>query len=458
MFMTLDDVPKDILLRDYFMLPPSHRSPCPERSALISKIVMKIMECLVFIAEVRFMEDFPYMWEHQARDNQWEPEGAWHTWLIMAGRGFGKTRTGAETVRRWVHEGRAKRIALVGQTVKEVMSVMVQGDSGILAVHPESERPTLNRQRGCLEWPNGAIATFYGADYYDKLRGPQFDGAWVDELAKFRDPQAAWDQLMFCLRLGEDPRVVVTTTPRPVPLLRRLMDAPTTVVTRGSTLENAKNLAPSFVGHIMATYENTRLGVQEIYGELICDVEGALWKQDRIVYAQGPLPPLTRIVVGVDPALTGRDTSDETGIVVVGLGSDGRLYVLEDGSLRGSPTEWAAQVVKLYHAWKADRIVAEVNAGGDLVEQVIRTVDEMVSFRPVRATRGKVTRAEPVAALYEQGRVLHAHPFLTLEKQMCTFVAQPGAKSPDRMDALVWALTDLQAQAATRTLPRIWSI
>lgn len=226
----------------------------------------------------------PHNWEKRARVTQREPKGRWHVWLIMAGRGFGKTRTGAETIRKWVAQGTAKRIALVGQTMKEVESVMVRGESGLMGVHPMDERPRLNNTLNQLEWPNGAIATFYGADAYDKLRGPQFDAAWVDELAKFRYPQEAWDQLMFSLRLGKTPRVIVTTTPRPSKFLEALSKKKTCAVTRGSTLENKKNLSKLFLRHILDLYKNTRLGSQEIYGELLKEVEGALWMREMIRY------------------------------------------------------------------------------------------------------------------------------------------------------------------------------
>lgn len=388
-----------------------------------------------------------YAWEFWARPTQLEPRGDWSTWLISAGRGFGKTRTGAEWVRRRARNPRA-RIALVGATASDVRDVMVEGESGILAISPPWERPVYEPSKRRITWPNGALATTYSADEPDRLRGPQHTDAWADETAAWRYAEA-WDQLQFGLRLGGNPRAVVTTTPRPTDLIRTLLADPSTVVTRGSTFANRANLAPQFLARILAKYRGTRLGRQELYAELLDDTPGALWnytqiEELRVKHHAG----LKRIVVAIDPSTTSDAESAECGIVAAGLGEDDHGYVLEDVSGVLSPDAWARRAVGAYERLEADRIVAEVNNGGDLVETVIRTVDKNVSYSAVHASRGKHTRAEPVAALYEQKKVHHVGGFAKLEDQMCTWDAVSGQKSPDRMDALVWALTELMIGGA----------
>ena len=383
-----------------------------------------------------------YLWRVWARPKQLTPPGDWLVWLILAGRGFGKSRTGAEWVRENVTAGKAARIALVADTAADAREVMVEGESGILATSPPWFRPTYEPSKRRLTWPNGAIATTYSAEEPDQLRGPQHDLAWADELAKWRYPDA-WDQLRFGLRLGRDPRVIVTTTPRPTPIIRSLISEATTHVTRGATHENRANLAPAFLATVVARYEGTRLGRQELYAEILDDVPGALWKRDTIDSARvREAPALRRIVVAIDPAVTSGEASDETGIVVVGVSHDGHGYVLDDASGRHTPNEWARIAVAKLDAWRADRIVAEVNNGGDLVETNIRTVRRNAPFTAVRASRGKATRAEPVAALYEQGKVHHVGMLATLEDQLCSWEPS-AAKSPDRLDALVWGLSNL---------------
>lgn len=358
----------------------------------------------------------------------------------MAGRGYGKTRAGAEWVRRKVETGAARRIALVGATAADVRDVMVEGPSGILAVSPDP-KPRYESSKRRVTWPNGAIAMLFSADEPDRLRGPQHDLAWADEMAAWRRPEA-WDMLMLGLRLGQNPQCIVTTTPRPVPHIKALLRSPTTTVTRGSTYENLDNLAPAFREKIIAQYEGTRLGRQELYAEVLDDTPGALWQRSMLDAALvTSLPDLVRIVVGVDPAASDNEGAAETGIIVAGIGKDGHGYVLEDLTVRASPAGWAAQAVSAYHKYQADRIVAEVNQGGDMVTHTIRTVDDRAAVRTVRASKGKEVRAEPIAALYEQGRVHHLGMFGPLEDQLCGWV--PGDKSPDRLDALVWALTDL---------------
>jgi predicted phage terminase large subunit-like protein len=381
-------------------------------------------------------------WRYVGRPNQQPPAGAWRTWLLLAGRGFGKTRTGAEWVRAQVQAGRS-RIALVAPTAADARDVVVEGESGLLAVcRRAGQEPTYEPSKRRITWPSGAMATTYSADEPDRLRGPQHDAAWCDELAAWRYPEA-WDMLRFGLRLGDDPRTIVTTTPRPTALMRDLIGAPDTVTTRGSTYDNASNLSASFIAAIRARYEGTRLGRQELHAELLDDVPGALWTRALLddALARSSTPTLVRVIVAIDPAVTSSNDSDETGIIVAGVDDAGIGHVLEDLSGRLSPDAWARRAVDAYRRHRADRVVAEVNNGGDLVETVLRTLNQDVSYRAVRASRGKHARAEPVAALYEQGRVRHAAGLDRLEDQMATWV--PGHDSPDRLDALVWALTDL---------------
>jgi phage terminase large subunit-like protein len=365
-------------------------------------------------------------------------------WLLLAGRGFGKTRTGAEWIRAEVENGRRGRLALVAPTAADARDVMIEGESGLLAISPPWNRPRYEPSKRRLTWPSGAIATAYSAEEADRLRGPQHDGAWADELAAWTHPET-WDMLQFGLRLGDDPRAVVTTTPRPVRLVRELLEAKTTAVTHGSTYDNRANLPEVFFESIIRRYEGTRLGRQELNAELLEDNPLALWRRETMLEAHRMTqhPELVRVVVAVDPQVADTDAEDvaETGIVVVGLGDDGQGYVLADRSLRASPAGWGKEAVTAYHAHRADRLVAEVNNGGAMVKHVIETADKRVGYQEVHASRGKQTRAEPVAALYEQGRVHHVGTFPELEDQMCSWV--PGERSPDRMDALVWAITEL---------------
>ncbi|WP_101068935.1 DNA-packaging protein [Roseovarius salinarum] len=405
----------------------------------------------------------PYLFEFWAMDHQLPPGGDWRTWVVMGGRGAGKTRAGAEWVRtkiegaRPLDEGPCRRLALVGETVEQVREVMVFGESGIMACSPPDRRPEWQAMRKRLVWPNGATAQVFSAHEPEALRGPQFDGAWVDELAKWKKARATWDMLQFALRLGEDPRVCVTTTPRNVGVLREILQMDSTVVTSAPTEANRAHLADSFLQAVRTRYAGTRLGRQELEGELLEEAEGALWTTRALEDARVPVAPhMDRIVVAVDPPTTGKQGSDECGIVVVGASTEGppqdwRACVLADASVRAaSPAVWAETAVQAMEAWGADRLVAEVNQGGDMVAQVIRQIDPMVPVTPVHASRGKAARAEPVAALYEQGRVRHLRGLGTLEDQMCAMTARgyEGRGSPDRVDALVWALTALMIEPA----------
>ncbi len=413
----------------------------------------------------------PYLFEHWAHPHQVAPEGDWTTWVILGGRGAGKTRAGAEWVRSQVEgdvpeaPGAASRVALVAETYDQARDVMVFGDSGIYACCPPDRKPEWQATRRRLVWPNGAVAQCFSASDPEALRGPQFDCAWADELAKWKKRDEAWDMLQFALRLGDRPRQVVTTTPKNVVLLKNLLEAGDTVSTRAPTSANRAYLARDFVERMAAKYGNSRLGRQELDGELLEDVEGALWSHSVLDAGRvEKAPELTRIVVAVDPPVTAHKGSDECGIVVAGVVMDGppqnwKAYVLQDASLKtASPTEWASKAVAVYHAIGADRLVAEVNQGGDLVESVVRQVDPLVNYRKVTASKGKVVRAEPVAALYEQGRVHHVGMQAELEDQMCqmTLAGFVGKGSPDRADALVWALTDLMIEpAAAWRSPRV---
>lgn len=413
----------------------------------------QILAALADLADAEceaLLYDWAGLW---ARENQLPPAGSWFAWLLLAGRGFGKSRTGAEYIRDRVEHHGARRVALVGPTSADVRDVMVEGESGLLAVCPPWSRPVYEPSKRRLTWPNGAIATCYSADEPNRLRGPQHDAAWADELAAWRYADDAWDNLLLGLRLGNDPRVVVTTTPRPTKIIKGLMVDTGTVITRGSTYDNAANLAAPFLDKVRKKFEGTRLGRQELHAEILDDNPNALWQRaviDTLRVLQHP--DLERVVVAVDPAITANEDSDETGIVVEGRGVDGGGYVLEDASMKGSPDAWGRAAVTAYHKHKADLIVAEANQGGDMVRHVIATVDPKVKVKLVHASRGKVIRAEPVAALYEQGRYHHVGTFAQLEDQMCEW--QPGAPSPDRMDAHVWGATELFLEEVA-AVPRV---
>ncbi len=410
----------------------------------------------------------PWLFEVWALPHQWPPDGDWRAWVVLGGRGAGKTRAGAEWVRAMVEgstpesAGRARRVALVGETYDQALAVMVKGESGLLACSPPDRCPRWIAGERRLVWPNGAEARLYSAYDPEALRGPQFDAAWADELAKWPKAEETWDMLQFGLRLGDHPQVCVTTTPRNVGVLKDLLERESTVMTHAPTEANRAYLADSFLEEVRARYGGTALGRQELDGVLVEDMEGALWPRGALDGARvDAVPEGARITVAVDPPVTGHAGSDACGIVVVGVvqagpPKDWRAVVIEDCSVQGvSASAWAEAAVAAYHRHGAARMVAEVNQGGDLVLDAVRMVDPLVNLRSVRASRGKVARAEPVAALYEQGRVAHLGRFPALEEEMSRMAVTgyQGRGSPDRVDALVWALTDgmiLPARAVAR--------
>lgn len=413
-----------------------------------------------------------YDWRLWAREKQIAPDSLdsgrpWRTWLILAGRGFGKTRTVNEWVRQKIEDRSGRRGALIARTAADARDVMVEGESGLLNICPPSFRPVWIPSKRRLVWPNGGMVTTYSAEKPDMLRGPQHDFGACDELASWRYDDA-WSNFMFGLRLGKEPQVAVATTPRPTARLKKLMHNPTTLITRGTTYENASNLAEAFMAEIITEYEGTRLGRQELNAEILEDTPGALWTHERIEANRvTKIPDLKRIVIGVDPSASNNEGSAETGVIVAGVDNQRipHAYILADLSVKGSPDEWSTRVIQGFEEYECDRIVAEANNGGDMITAVITMTclslysQTLVSRRSVpvtkvHATRGKYTRAEPISALYEQSRVHHVGGLAELEDQMCNWV--PGEKSPDRMDALVWALTDLMVDGRKSARLHTW--
>lgn len=427
--------------------------PHAERMALLTRMT------------AREQHEFRHVWRIYARNAQVAPPGDWRTWLIMAGRGFGKTRAGSEWVRELAEARPQARIALIGATLAEARSVMVEGESGILAVCPPGRGPVFEPSLRRLTWPNGAEATLYSAAEPESLRGPQHGYAWCDEVAKWDNANAramrTWDNLQFGLRLGELPRCLATTTPRAVPLMRRLIAAQRgdTAITKGTTADNKTNLSARFIRDIHRSYGKSALGRQELSGELLEDIDGALWTRGLLEQCReaGTIsPPLRRTLVAVDPPVSGR--GDACGIVVAALGEDGIGRVLADCSLeKPSPERWARKVASVAQQWNADRVIAEANQGGDMVASVLLAADITLPLKLVHARLGKAARAEPVAALYEAGRVRHIGLFAKLEDQLCGLLSGGGyegpGRSPDRADALVWAVTELML--GKRAVPRV---
>jgi phage terminase large subunit-like protein len=415
-------------------------------------------------------DDLLHTWELWARPNQLEPDRVldngelWTTWLILAGRGFGKTRCGAETIIKWVKEGTCRHIALIAQDSADARDVMVEGESGIIACSPRDFMPKYEPSKRRLTWPNGAKATLFSAEDFDSLRGPQFDGAWCDELCKWRYAREAWDNLQFGLRLGEHPRQIVTTTPRPMKLLKEIILRSDTAITKGSTMENLANLAPPFRKAVIEKYEGTRIGRQELNAELLDDTPGALWNRSALdelritpVDSMTPvrLPDFVRVIVAVDPQKEAGEAAAETGIMVVGKTAEGKGYLLEDLSVNGTPEEWGRAAVRAYDDWAADKIVYEANQGGEMVASVLRNAakslkedkerqEDFIPLKAVHASRGKHVRAEPISQLYEQKKIHHVGFFPELEDQLCEYTPEGNmGYSPDRMDALVWGFTEL---------------
>lgn len=387
-------------------------------------------------------EELLYDWEVWARPKQLEPPGDWLTWLILTGRGWGKTRTGSEWVIGKAKKG-AKHIALIGQTKADVRDTMIElGPASIMKISHPRFMPEYEPSKRRLVWPNDCIGTIYSGDEPGQVRGPSHDFAWIDELAKFQYPDDIWSNLMFGLREGEDMRILVTTTPRPIKIIKNLVKDKNTIPIRGSTYENKDNLPKKYFDYVIAPYVGTRLGQQEIEGKILEDNPNALWTRKMIEDNRvNKHPTLIRIVIGVDPKVSDTEESAEAGIIAAGIDNNGHGYILSDDTTKGSPDHWGNAVVTSYYKNRADRMIGEVNQGGDMVEYVIRSVDKNVSYKSVRATKGKYIRAEPVSALYEQGKIHHVGNFPDLEDQLCEWV--PGEKSPDRMDAEVWAITEL---------------
>jgi phage terminase large subunit-like protein len=425
--------------------------PEPQRQELLGTLTTEELEAL------------HYTWRFWARPDQIQPDDDWSVWLILAGRGYGKTRTGSETTRERVYPPGStplmakgvQRIAIIGETAADARDVMVEGPSGLLTVHPPEFRPVYEPSKRRLTWPNGAVATTFNGTEPDQLRGPEYDWAWGDELAKMRYAQEVFDQLQFGLRRGDDPRQMWTTTPRAIPIIRDLVRQAErreggVIVTRGKTTDNLDNLAKKAVQKLLTRYAGTRLGRQELDAEILDDLPGALWRREDLDRhrVREISERMARIVVAIDPSVGDglNEDQDECGLLVCGVGEQsGKGYVLHDGSMRGSPMQWARRAVSLFDQWDADAMVAEVNQGGAMVRDVIQSVRLGQAVNMVRATRGKHVRAEPVAALYEQGRIAHLGSWSDLEDQLClmTTAGFEGVGSPDRADALVWAFTDL---------------
>ncbi len=416
--------------------------------------------CQKRLSERKFLRS-KYDWCAHARQSQLIPEGDWRIWLILAGRGFGKTRTGAETIRHWATSGEYKRIGLIANSLNDARTVMIEGESGILTVSPSWEVVTYEPSNQILRWrKTGAIAQVFSAQNPEKLRGPQFDAIWIDELAKFKNASKVLEQVSFALRLGKAPKMLITTTPKPTKAIKSLIKRDEIVITRGNTFENSLNLAPQYIEQMKQKYSGTKIGAQELYAEIIDDNPQALWSWEMI--EQSHTPPYEiipeKIVIGIDPAVTSNENSDETGIIVAGIDANGYILIMHDASCKAPPEAWSQTVIELYETYHANSIVAEVNAGGDLVEQVLRSKTPYINIKKVRATNAKLVRAEPVAILYKMNRIFHQYPFTELEKQMTSFCAKSGDKSPDRLDALVWAVTELIKNHSTKQTLNAWNI
>lgn len=386
-----------------------------------------------------------YDWNFWRRPAQAEPEIDYFVWLILSGRGYGKTRIECEQLLKWKREG-YKRFAIVAQTPAEARDVLIEGESGLLTISPPWDKPTYEPSKRRVTWRNGARAIVFSGENPEVLRGPQHEKAIVDELAKYKYPQETWDNLLFGTRLGNNPQIVIGTTPKPIKTLKEIINQKDTVVTKGSTYENRANLAAKYFQNVVARYEGTRLGRQELYAEMLDDNPNALWQRTDIDQSRvDKAPELVRVVVAIDPAVADpnetNEDPDEAGIIVAGKSYDGHAYILDDASKQTSPDKWMSIAINRFYKWHADRIIAERNNGGDMIKALLRTKDAYIPYTSVWASRGKYVRAEPVAALYEQHRVHHVGMFGALEDELCEW--EPGMKSPNHLDALVWALTEL---------------
>lgn len=406
-------------------------------------------------------EESDHSWEKIARPSQMPPPGNhWNIWMILAGRGFGKTRAAAEAIKKWVLSGKYKRIALVANTIQEAQQVMVEGESGIVSISredSEEDRPKYYSSKKLLLWPNGAIATLYGAENYEDLRGPQFDAAWIDEFAKFQYPRETFEQMSFSLRLGDHPRLILTTTPRPLQFIKDLMARDDVVTVRGTSLENLKNLSPTFLKQL-EYLKGTRLEAQEIYAEIVENAQNTLWSWDDIEQCyKAPPHFLNNIVISVDPAITSGENSDETGIIVAGTDAFGKAYILDDLSISAPPEIWAKRVADAYSRHGARLAVVEKNAGGELLESILRKFNPNINIKFVYAHTSKTARAEPVVLMYQKRLIFHAKQFQKLEIQMATY--EIGSKSPDRLDAMVWAIRELFGlQTDNGFIPKAWML
>lgn len=398
------------------------------------------------------------MWDLYARPHQSPQFDDWLIWLLLGGRGSGKTRTGAEWVREQVFAGGCRRIAIVAPSYNDAREVMLEGESGLLHIGYPSERPDYSPSRRRLDWPNGAQGYIYTAEDPDGLRGPQFDAAWADEFCAWTYPEATLSNLRLALRLGATPQLVITTTPRPIPALKSLLQSKGLLISRGKTADNADNLAPTFLAAMEDAYGGTRLGRQELGGEYIEDLDGALWTRAMLEAAYTEAQPVCdKVILSIDPPVTSTKRSDACGLIVAGRKGEGReakALILQDGSVQGrSPEGWAKAAIALADAWEVDYILAETNQGGELVSSVLRAIDPSIPIRTVHASRSKTARAEPVALLYEQGRVKHCGRFVELEDELAAMGTDALTHSPDRGDALVWAVTELLLKS--RVMPRI---
>lgn len=412
-----------------------------QENAILDEMLELYEAKLALLKKKKHDEEMKYNWQHNARINQL-PETDWHTWLILAGRGFGKTRTGAETVRQCMKNG-YRRIGLIGDTLQDIEQVMLFGESGLINVHAPEEKPSYMSSKSIVQWPNGATGVCISACTPEKIRGQQFDCVWIDELAKFSDPDAVYDQINLALRLntpnGHKPKMIITTTPTSASLIQTLIDDENIIKTYGSTFDNAANLSEQFLNNVKQKFEGSKFGRQELYGELV-DVSRGLCEQNMIHYKSYTQHDCSKIIIAVDPSVGG---SDETGIVAVGVLKQSDTYkyvVLEDASGSYNVSVWPEIVINLYKKYNAAYVVAEVNQGGNMIESLLRHICQDVKYHAVRATKSKICRAQPIAMLYERGYVCHAMYFPLLEKQLCSDQTRMGVRSPDRLDALVWAL------------------